>query len=449
MSSRNMMVGGVIVGLVALCLCVVAVGAAVTAFFYVRADQTVDPDLSTVPADPAQVSEQMDTIAQEVIVMRGLQPTRAVERKFLTEEEVRQRTIDDFNEDTTPEEWSDSERTLAALGLLPPKYDLYSILLRLYSEGVAGFYDPDTQELVVVSEEAGLNAYEKVTFAHEYNHALQDQNYDVRGMGFSDEGWETDSERAAAVLALLEGDSSLLEEQYQATLSSAEQDEYDQILNDFDVSIYGELPRYLLLDFIFPYDQGLAFVRRYYDEGGWARVDEVWKNPPVSTEHILHPERYEAGDLPLIVERPPLTETLEALQAGWREIESSVLGEWYTYLMLSQGDEEDARLSERTAARAAQGWGGDGYVAFYNEEQDETVLALHWVWDTQADADEFAQAFREYGDQRFGEPRTTPQDVCWSAGELNCFYTSGQHTLWVMAPDQQTLNAILSLYPDF
>jgi hypothetical protein len=444
-----MIVGGVIVGLVALCLCVVAVGAAVAAFFYVRAGRTVDESISTVPADPAQVGEQMDAIAQEVIVMRGLQPRGEVERKFLTEEEVRQRTLNDFNEDTTPEEWSDSERTLAALGLLPPNYDLYSILLRLYSEGVAGFYDPDTKELVVVSEEGGLNAYEKVTFAHEYNHALQDQNYDVRGMGFSDEGWETDSERAAAVLALLEGDSSLLEEQYQETLSPAEQDEYDQILNDFDVSIYGELPRYLLLDFIFPYDQGLAFVRRYYDEGGWARVDEVWQNPPVSTEHILHPERYEAGDLPLLVERPPLTETLEALQTGWREIESSVLGEWYTYLLLSQGDDEDARLSERTAARAAEGWGGDGYVAFYNEAEDETVLALHWVWDTQADADEFAQAFREYGDQRFGEPRTTFQGVCWSAGELNCFYTNGQHTLWITAPDQPAAEAILSLYPDF
>ena len=446
MSSRNRVIAGVIIGLAALCLCLVAVGTGAAAFLYLRANRATTDRISDVPADPVQVSAQMDTIAQEVIVMRGLQPAGEVERKLLTEEEVRQRTLDDFNEDTTPEEWADSERTLAVLGLLPSNYDLYDILLRLYSEGVAGFYDPDTKELVVVSEEGGLNAYEKVTFAHEYNHALQDQNYDVRGMGFSEEGWDTDSERAAAAQALLEGDSTLLEEQYQDTLSAAEKRDYDQIVNGFDVSIYGELPRYLLLDFIFPYDQGLTFVRRYYDEGGWTRVGEVWKNPPVSTEQILHPERYETGDLPILVERPALTDTLGT---GWRQMESNVMGEWYTYLILAYGDQEGARLSDRTASRAAEGWGGDGYVAFYNEAEDETVLALHWIWDTQADADEFAEAFRDYGDRRFGESESITHGVCWSADQLNCFYTNGQHTLWVMAPNQKTVDAVLALQPDF
>jgi hypothetical protein len=101
------------------------------------------------------------------------------------------------------------------------------------------------------------------------------------------------------------------------------------------------------------------------------------------------------------------------------------------------------------ASRAAEGWGGDGYVAFYNEAKDETVLALHWIWDTQADADEFAEAFRDYGDRRFGESESTAHGLCWSADELNCFYTNGQHTLWVMAPDQKTVDAVLSLQSDF
>jgi hypothetical protein len=456
MPSRNALVSiGVGLAVLICCGALFVVGAAGIVYYTTSAGQatptpgpTRDPNATAAPAPTPNATQlaAMDAIQADVIRMRGLPPKEAVERKFLSEAEVHQRTLDDFNSDTTPEEWDDDERMLAAIGLLPPGFDLYDLLLRLYSEGVAGFYDPDTGELVIVSEAGGLNAYEKVTFAHEYNHALQDQNYDMRAMGFSDEGWDTDSERAAAVQALLEGDSSLLEEQYQATLSREEQREYDDVLQSFDVAIYSELPAYLLYDFFFPYSQGLDFVRRFYDEGGWARVDEVWLNPPVSTEHILHPEKYEAGELPVLVARPALTETLGA---GWREIDSGVMGEWYTYLILAYADDEGARLSASTARRAAEGWGGDGYVVFYNEASAQTFLALQWDWDDQAEAEQFASAFETYAERRFGDAQTSAGHVCWEGQALSCLYINGVHTLWVIAPDRATVEAVLPHYPDF
>jgi hypothetical protein len=328
---------------------------------------------------------------------------------------------------------------------MDPGLDLYNLLIRLYSEGVAGFYDPDTQELVVVSE-GSFNAYERVVYAHEYTHALQDQVFGIRASGFSDEQFEADPEKFTAIQAVLEGDASLLEEQFLDTYSVTERGYYNRALNQADISVYFQLPAFLLRDFIFPYQQGLEFVRRYYERDGWPGVDALWQDPPVSTEHILHPPRYEAGDQPLVVARPALTDTLGS---GWRQLDSSVNGEWYTYLILAYGDDPEARLDETTAARAAEGWGGDGYTVFYNDASAQTVLAAHWVWDTPEDAGEFAAAFAGYAEARFGPGGAQGAATCWNGPELHCLYHSGEGTLWLAAPDAATLEAVLTHYPDF
>jgi hypothetical protein len=409
---------------------------------------TRDPDATARPAPTpgAETLAEMTEIEAWVIRQRGLLPNGdGVERKFLSEDEVFDRTIKDFQEDTSPEEMQDDVRVLSALGLVRPGLDLYNLYLRLYTEGVAGSYDPDTGELIVVSEAGALNTYEETTFAHEYNHALQDQNYDIRGLGFSDEGWETDSDKAAAVQALLEGDATLLDEQYQDTLSAAERREYDRAVDAVDVAIYFELPDFLLQDFFFPYQQGRDFVERYYEAGGWARVDEVWRDPPTSTEQILHPEKYDRRENPLPVPRPALTDTLGA---GWRLLEENNLGEWYTYLILAYGEDVDFRLPESRAERAAAGWGGDAYAAFYNDAQDQIVLALHTQWDTAGDADEFSAAFADYADARFGRRVDFPGGQCWESAELHCFFRREAHSLWLIAPDEALITTLLAAYPD-
>jgi hypothetical protein len=459
MSPRRTLIG-LTIGLAALCLCAFAVALLAVAglLLYRSVSEALTPTAAPPATRPAtdtpgpaptpnpEALAEMEDIQRWVIQQRGLQPAGRVERKFLSEGQVLERTRQEFEKDTSPEEVRDDVRALAVLGLVEPGLDLYSLLVRLHSEGIAGFYDPDTRELVVVSAQGQLNAYERSTFAHEYNHALQDQAYGIRAMGYSDEGYDSDPEKAEAVQALLEGDATLLEEQYQATFTPSEKQEYEQSIADVDASVYQALPDYLLRDFVFPYTYGLDFVRRYYGLGGWARVDEVWRNPPVSSEQIIHPERYDSGDNPIPVPRPALTNTLGA---GWRQIESSVLGEWYTYLILAYGVDPDARLARSDASRAAEGWGGDSFLAFYHEAQSQTVVALHWQWDTADEAEEFTRAFRRYADERLGAAVDTSSDhVCWDGSERHCLYFNGAHTLWLAAPDQATLEKVLAEYPD-
>jgi hypothetical protein len=440
-ANRGLIIG-IVVALAAVCACALGIVAlAAGILFYQTGTLTpVEPTLS-----PDETVEKMAEIETFVIATRSLEPRQPVELTFLDTEQVRQRTIADFEEDTTPEELADDALVLAAFGLLDARVDLYDLLIRLYSEGVAGFFDPDTQELVVVSD-GGFNAYERTVYAHEYTHALQDQVFGIRASGFSDEMFDADPEKASAIQAVLEGDASLLEEQYLDTYSVAERAYYNRAVNETDISIYFDLPPFLLEDFIFPYQQGLEFVRRYYERDGWAGVDALWRDPPVSTEHILHPERFDARDLPQIVARPALTDTLGS---GWRQLDSSVNGEWYTYLILAHGNDPDTRLPEADAASAAEGWGGDGYTVFYHDDAEQAVLAAHWVWDTPEDASEFAAAFTTYADARFGPGQPQGAATCWTGPELHCLHQAPGATLWLAAPDLATRDAVLSHYPDF
>ena len=67
---------------------------------------------------------------------------------------------------------------------------------------------------------------------------------------------------------------------------------------------------------IFPYFRGMVFCAKLDQRGGWAAIDEVYRNPPLSTEQILHPEKYRAKpDFPMTID-------LGTLEAG-RRLEGS------------------------------------------------------------------------------------------------------------------------------
>ncbi len=116
------------------------------------------------------------------------------------------------------------------------------------------------------------------------------------------------------------------------------------------------------------------------------------------------------------------------------------------YLILNKAHEESYRLSEETAQIAAEGWGGDAYAIYLNEETDETIFIMDSVWDTTEDAGEFIDAFYQYASQRWSSLADTLSDArLWQGqdGKI-AFWHQGDRTLWVMAPDNDLLDIILS-----
>jgi hypothetical protein len=389
---------------------------------------------------PSAWSSSMDEIQQQIIDLRGLQPSGDFYRDVLTPDQLRENVIRDFNRDNTPEDIRNEVLELSTLGLLEAGFDLGTFYTDLLSEQIAGYYDNETKEMYVVGEQFG--GMERLTYSHEYVHALQDQNYDIKnGLQYDTEPCKKDSERCAGVQALLEGDASLAQmDWFTKYATSQDYTDITKFYNNFKMPVYDSAPDYMKEDFMFPYDAGQKFVEHLYNQGGWDVVDAAYADVPVSTEQIMHPERY-PNDKPATVE---LADFTTALGDSWAEIDRGVMGEWYTYLILAKGIDSSFRLNEDTARAAAEGWGGDAYAAYYNEQSDETVLVLSYEWDTLSDADEFASALTQYGTLRFGQPASSDaSQTAWDyAGGYSIFHQSGQAALWVIAPSQAAAEAV-------
>jgi len=378
-----------------------------------------------------EILEQMDEIEVQVMDLRGLWTTGPVPRSLLTKDELRQRVMEDFLADYTEVEAQDDVRVLALLGLLEPEFDLLGFYLELYSEQVAGYYDDEAKEMFVVQDE-GFKGPERLTYAHEFTHVLQDQIYDFQeGLNYTDEFCEAESERCAALQAVIEGDATYLEEQWLRNYATPKDImEILDFVGSYSSPVYDSAPDFMQEDFLFPYTYGTDFVREIHFEGGWAAVDALYANPPVSTEQILHPDRF-PGDLPILLEAPDLE---ASLGGDWREIEHNVLGEWYTRLTLDEYVEYDL------AVQAAEGWGGDYYVALYNDENNQGAFVLMTVWDRVKDAEEFYLTFEDYGENRFGSGSISTLSSTWASSEGHVLIERwGNQTLWILAPGAQEL----------
>ncbi len=390
-----------------------------------------------------QINQVMDQIQSQVIAIRGLQPKGTLQESLLTPAELQKHVTDEFLQGYTTTDARDEALTASAFGLLQPDFDLYTLYDKLYAEQVAGYYDDKTKQMYVVKGKDFLGT-ERMTYAHEYTHVLQDQNYDIEnGLGVTDERCKQETERCAAIQALLEGDATLVEYQWFSKDATAE--DRRQVINfatTYSGPVFDSAPDYLKQSFLFPYDQGLAFVQYVFNRGGWPAVDNVFRNPPVSTEQILHPAKY-PKDTPQVVNLPDLT---PVLGAGWEEIARGSQGEWGLYLILAHGLDPKNDLSNSQAQRATAGWGGDTYAVYYNETSQATAMAIVTAWDTSRDEKEFSDAFRVYATHRFGNASTNQNgESAWqSTDTFTLFQQNSSNAIWILAPDQLTAQAMLT-----
>lgn len=392
---------------------------------------------------PPDVLAEMKKIEQQTEANRGLSLSGEITRMLLTPDQLRQRVSQEFFKDYTPEDMAADQKVMSIFGLLPRGFDIKGLYTDLYSEQIAGYYDDKTDEMVVIQGE-GFDGPERETYAHEFTHALQDEAYDLtNGLKTDEETCRKDSEYCAAVQSLVEGDATLSEQLW--LLKDATQKDRDQIdayYSTYQSPVYDSAPDFLKEDFIFPYDKGVNFVLGFYQQGGYPAVDKLYQNPPVSTEQIMHPERY-PNDTPQKLDLPDFS---AALGSGWEEIDRNNIGEWYTYLILAYADQKSYRLDEDTAAKAAEGWGGDSYVVYSGPAENDVALVYLSQWDTDADSQEFWQAFQDYAKARWGKPsQSSSSRLEWDStpdGAVRVERQANGQVLWVVAPDAQTVETL-------
>lgn len=398
---------------------------------------------TSVPELPQDILDQMLLIEGQVIEYRQLIPNSDIIRILYTPEDLRERVTNDFFSDYTPEDAALDVIILSLFGLLEPDADILDIYIELYSESISGFYDDETGEMVIV-QGSEFGGYEHFTYVHEYTHALQDQNYATDdGLGCTAESYEQDSERCAALQALIEGDAAFSEIfWYYQYATQQQRADIASFYEDFDNPTFDASPPFIQQDLGFPYISGQDFVLYLYEEGGWPAVDAAHINPPVSTEQILHPDRY-PNDTPIAITLPDLT---AVLGSDWEIIDEDVLGEWFTILLLAYGIDPSFQINESQAKTAAEGWGGDAYAVYQDTQTQQTALALLQEWDTALDATEYVDAFTDYATSRFGNPvlnRIGQIDWITSDG-YHIFQFQGNQTIWVFAPDKATAETLLN-----
>ena len=351
--------------------------------------------------DLAAVEREIARIEAQVIALRGLERIGPVENRLVGENDFQTELRAEFAR-ANPAARLDAETALyERLGLLPPNSDLEALVLDQLGVGIAGYYRPDRKDMTIIKRSGGFGPLERQVLAHEYTHALQDQHFDLQGLAIND---ATNTDRAIAQRALVEGDASLVQARWSTqNLSAIEQTE---VIRETDLReqtrLASGMPAVLLRQAAFPYLDGLVFVSALDATNGWRAVDAAFRRPPQSSEQVLHPEKYRAGEAPTVIGLPPVA---ARLGPGWSEKIRDTLGEMNIQVWAAQASGPTA------SRRAAAGWGGDR-VASLDGPSGAWAVLWRTGWDTATDAREFASvASHVVGDM------TTPARVT-SSGSL-------------------------------
>lgn len=353
----------------------------------------------------------------------------------MSQAELRQFFQDSFDREYSPEERASDQKLLVALGLIRPDQDITALLHKLLSEQVIGLYDDDTGRMYLIGEARQATPAIRVTFAHEFTHALQDEHFNLKALNPPD---SDNDDRSAAIQALVEGDATLTMTLYAiAELTAEERRRYVQSESAGGSNGFRDAPLVLRDELLFPYLEGLRFVQLIHRQGGFAAVDAAFRDPPASTEQIMHPEKYFAREAPIAVTLPDLA---ASLGDGWRQTAANTLGELDVRILVEQ------YVDRPTAEKAAAGWGGDRY-ALLEDAGGRSAVVVKTVWDNRPDAGEFFQAYSTALRNRFGpQGRLTSQEAARQVLIAPSYATlvelRGPEVLVVIAPDQHTLDTL-------
>jgi hypothetical protein len=356
------------------------------------------PETGVLRAEEA--AELAAEIAPIVEDIRGLKFKRAVPVQVVDDATARGHFKERMGKYWPETQIRAEERVYTDLGLLPAKTDLVAQIFDVLEEQAGGYYDPERDTFFVLGDMPRATA--PIIMAHELTHALDDQTFGIDALLDK----TRDNDREGALDAVVEGSGTVVMTVFVVRQVRAGKMD-PKVLQEFQNSEAGRAerlkaaPLFVQRSLIAPYILGMAFLLRgemiRMQTGGItpSDIDHAFREPPQSTEQILHPEKYwdpARRDPPRPVNLPDLSSTLGP---GWKRSADGSLGELTLALLtgLDPGDPTSTdQPLERWTNAAASGWGGDLWNLYRKGERNVTVLAT--VWDTERDAREFEAAFQ-------------------------------------------------------
>ncbi|QGN07178.1 hypothetical protein Hrd1104_07610 [Halorhabdus sp. CBA1104] len=276
--------------------------------------------------------------------------------------------------------------------------------------------DLQAGDVTIVVDE-GQASFSELTLGHELVHALQVQELNVTFRGTNQ---TTDAFNARR--GLIEGDASHVGYLYERRCGAdwecvTPATGGGQRFSDAAVGLS-------ILNYV-QYSNGAEFVATLRERGGWDAVNDAYDSFPTSTEQVIHPQTYRS-DQPQTVAVP------DRSSAGWQPLTvdgqsaADTIGQagLYTMLWFPSYESGMSVVMPRSApfnqslraqspffydydADATNGWDGDKLVPYVTDESSETnETGYVWstVWDSQADATAFEDAYVEILKYRGAEP---------------------------------------------
>jgi hypothetical protein len=340
-------------------------------------------DAGSTQGEAGRSTKEAKAIARtllKVADIRGIQPTRDVPGVRLTREELVARVKEKALREFPTEALRREGQLLQLLGFAPATFDYLGEMMHLLEAQLEGFYEPKNGTMYLASDLRGTQA--QATLAHELVHALQDQRWDLKTRSTYRPGR---GDETLALAALAEGDatSAMMDFVMADQGGRTALDLPDDLLRELMKSGIGmaeveAVPHILRTTLVAPYIEGIAFVNGLRRKGGWPLVDRAWARPPVSTEQVLHVDKWESDERPVALPAP----SAQTLGPEWKLDDEDTFGELGFALTFAEWmDAEDARA-------LAMGWGGDrssvftksGAIAFavhsrYDKTKPVTALA--------------------------------------------------------------------------
>jgi hypothetical protein len=299
--------------------------------------QPVQAEHHISQAEADELFRAVDEILKFDSQVTGLPIKHPVKRKLTSRKEVEKFFIDGFKDDESAKHLTQAEVVLKKFGLIPRDSSLEGTLLALYTEAVAGYYDPKTKTVNLLDWLDPES--QKPVLAHELTHALQDQNFNL--LKFMKHGKQkktgkydvTTSEVMSARVALMEGQAAaamvdyLLAPQGQSVQSNPQIARAVQagMLSDAGSPIMRKAPLYLKEDLKFPYTYGLNFVLDLLKVSKQEAFAKAFENPPFDTRQVMEPKTYLENQRVMPLKMPDLD---HVLGHNWERFDVDSVGQF-------------------------------------------------------------------------------------------------------------------------
>lgn len=354
----------------------------------------------------ASVEEVLRFASQDTL----LPVKHSVKKTIVSREQVEKYLNEKFETDVDRIRFERSELVLKKFGLLPRDFDLHTFLIKLLTEQIQGFYDEKTKTMNLL-DSVDIDM-QKPVMAHELTHALQDQSYNLDKMSKHEEeiekkgledldGLIRNDEASTCRTSVLEGQAMIVFLDYMlAPMGRSVQDSPKLVdimqagaaEKSQDSPIFDSAPLLLREELIFPYREGMSFIKELLVSGGKKLAyTGVLDHLPETTREIMEPKEYLAGHrVP-----PLLLPDLSFLKKDYEGYDAGAVGELDVNILLK------VYADDETAKRLSREWRGGSYYAAGRkgvkptDPNSSAHIGLYYIskWSGEPAAQEFAKQY--------------------------------------------------------